>query len=65
MPEDAIPDRWLTKADLAQHYSISLRTVTNLMRRRVVPFVKIGRVVRFDRHGCDQAMRKFETVSAG
>ena len=65
MAEDETPNRWLTKADLAQHYSISLRTVTNLMRRRVVPYVKVGRVVRFDQHGCDQAMRKFETVSAG
>lgn len=65
MPEEPTPNRWLTKAALAQHYSISLRTVTNLMRRRVLPYVKIGHVVRFDPQSCEQAMRKFEVVSVG
>ena len=65
MPEDATPSCWLTKADLAQHYSISIRTVTNYMRRRAVPYVKVGRMVRFDRHACDQAMKKFEVVGVG
>ena len=37
MPEETMPNRWLTKAALAQHYCISLRTVTNLMRRRALP----------------------------
>ena len=65
MPEEQVQNRWLTKADLALHYSISLRTVTNLMRRRVLPYVKIGQVVRFDTLACEQAMRKFEVVSVG
>ena len=65
MPEEQVQNRWLTKADLAFHYSISLRTVTNLMRRRVLPYVQIGRVVRFDTRACEQAMRKFEVVSVG
>ena len=65
MPEDDPTNRWVTKAGLAQHFSISLRTVTNLMRRRMVPYVKVGRVVRFDLDGCDRAMRKFEIVSGG
>ena len=64
MPEEITPNRWLTKAALAQHYDISLRTVTNLMRRRVLPYVKIGQVVRFDPQACEQAMRKFEVVGA-
>ena len=63
MPEENKPTRWLTKAALAQHYCISLRTVTNLMRRRVLPYVKIGHVVRFDPEACEQAMRKYEVVS--
>lgn len=65
MPEEQVQNRWLTKADLALHYSISLRTVTNLMRRRVLPYVKIGQVVRFDPQASEQAMRKFEVVSVG
>jgi hypothetical protein len=63
MPEETMPNRWLTKAALAQHYCISLRTVTNLMRRRVLPYVKIGQVVRFDAAACEQAMKKYEVVS--
>ena len=65
MPEEIKPTRWLTKAALAQHYCISLRTVTNLMRRRVLPYVKIGHVVRFDSEACEQAMKKYEVVSVG
>ena len=63
--ELTVPSRWQTKAGLAQHFSISLRTVTNLMRRRVLPYVKIGRVVRFDLPACEQSLKKFETVSVG
>jgi len=63
MPEETMPNRWLTKAALAQHYCISLRTVTNLMRRRVLPYVKIGQVVRFDVAACELAMKKYEVVS--
>ena len=57
------PDRWQTKAGLAQHFSISIRSVTNLMRRRAVPYVKVGRLVRFDLPACEKALKKFEIVS--
>ncbi len=59
----ATPNRWQTKAGLARHFSMSLRTVTNLMRRRVVPYVKVGRLVRFDLPACEKALKKFEIVS--
>ncbi|MBI5851754.1 MAG: excisionase family DNA-binding protein [Planctomycetes bacterium] len=38
----------ITKAELAEHLSVSIRTITRLMAERSVPFIRIGRVaVRF------------------
>jgi hypothetical protein len=33
------------------------------MSRRILPFVKIGRFVRFDLAACDQAMKNYQTKS--
>ena len=52
--------RWATKAGIASHFGIGLRTVTNLMRRRVLPHVKLGRLVRFDLEACEVAFRRYE-----
>lgn len=40
---------FLTSKEVANWLGISLRTVVNLRRRRVLPYVKFGRVVRFQR----------------
>lgn len=50
---------WMTKSQLATHLRCSPRTINNLMRRRVLPYVKLGRLVRFDRTRCDVAMMAF------
>ena len=55
---------WRTKEEMAQYYRCNVRTVTNLMRRRILPFVKIGRIVRFDLAACDSAMRRYQRRSA-
>lgn len=47
---------WMTKSQLATHLQCSPRTINNWMRRRVLPYVKLGRLVRFDRARCDGAM---------
>jgi len=47
---------WRLKKEIADHYRCDLRTITNLMRRRILPFVKIGRIVRFNVEECDRAM---------
>jgi hypothetical protein len=51
---------WKKKDDIASYYACDIRTITNLMRRRILPFVKIGRIVRFDVQACDEAMRKYQ-----
>lgn len=54
---------WLTKTGIAKHLKCSVRHINNLMRRRVLPFVKLGRFVRFDMAACDLAMKKIQTKS--
>jgi len=58
------PSPWRIKAEMAQYYRCDIRTITNLMRRRILPFVKIGRLVRFNPAECDQAMQKFKRKSS-
>jgi excisionase family DNA binding protein len=55
--------QWLTKAEIADHIGVSKRSVTKLMRRRVLPYVKVGRIVRFDLEACDRAMMGFQVRS--
>ena len=54
---------WRTKREMACHFKCNIRTVTKLMRRRILPFVKIGRIVRFDLDECDRAMEKYKSKS--
>ena len=50
----------LTKEEIAGHYSIGLRTVNAWMKKRILPYLKIGRVVRFNLADCDAALSKFK-----
>ena len=54
---------WMTKTQIAKHLSCSIRTITNLMNARVLPYIKKGRFVRFDAAECDAAMEKFKRKS--
>jgi len=51
---------WVTREKLAQHFAFSLRTVANLQKRRVLPYIKVGRLVRFNLNKCEQALIRFE-----
>ena len=50
---------WKTKAELAAYYHCDIRTITNWMKRRILPFVKIRRLVRFNVVDCDRATLKY------
>lgn len=54
---------WRTRAEMADHYRCHIKTITNLMRRRILPFVKIGRLVRLNIAECDLAMEKYKRRS--
>lgn len=49
---------------MAEHYGCSTRMIDKLMRGRVLPFVKLGRFVRFNLAECDKAMEKYKHCSA-
>ncbi len=55
--------KFTNRKGIAERYQISLGSVKALMRRRILPYVKIGRIVRFDLEKCDAAMRAFESHS--
>jgi hypothetical protein len=64
--QTAIPDSspWRDRQQMADHYGCSTRTIDNLMRGRILPFVKIRRFVRFNVIECDKAMEKYKQRSA-
>ena len=54
---------WQTKREIAAHFKCSVRTITAMMRRQFLPYIKQGRFVRFDRGDCDRAMQKLRSSS--
>ena len=54
---------WSTKAEIAEHLKCSVRTISKLMRQRILPYVKIGKLVRFDTQECDLAFGRFKSKS--
>lgn len=40
-------ERWVGKKEVAEHFKISVRTVDNWMKRRLLPYIRTGRNVRF------------------
>ena len=54
---------WKTKRAIALHFNCSVRTITKLMKRKILPYVKTGSLLRFDTEECDRAMEKFKSKS--
>ena len=57
------PRCWKNKPEIAAHFQCDERTISNWMRRRILPFVKVRGVLRFDVNECDRAFRQFQTKS--
>ena len=55
----------LTTEEVARRLKLSPRQVANLVGRRVIPRIKIGRTVRFELEKVILALRKFEEVEYG
>ena len=54
----------LTTEELARFLRFSTRHVANLVRRRIIPRIKVGRSVRFDRVAVLRALEAFEEREA-
>ena len=50
---------YLNTQELADWLCISQRTVVNLCRRRVLPHIKIGRLIRFSRAQVEVALKDY------
>jgi excisionase family DNA binding protein len=49
-----------TREDVANHYRVSIRTVGEWIAARRIPFLRIGRAVRFRPESVEKALEKFE-----
>jgi len=61
----ALPKLYLRKDELAEVLGVSMRTITNWMNGRVIPFIKVGRTVLFRRGDVDQALQRFTFRAVG
>jgi hypothetical protein len=48
-----------TVADVARAFSVSPRTVANWQSRKRIPYLKAGKLVRFNPHETISALKKF------
>ena len=62
-PNTRTGKNWKTKREIALHLRCSVRNVTSLMRRGVIPYCKCGHFVRFDLDECDRAMKRYRVGS--
>jgi hypothetical protein len=56
---------WTNKYGIAAHFGCSVRHIGNLTKTRRLPYVKLGRIVRFNVTDCERAIRAFEVKSVG
>ena len=55
------PRQLVSKKEIAARYGISVRSVNNWMRRRIIPYIKMSsRMVRFDVEICDVVLKSHE-----
>lgn len=48
---------------IASRYAVCERTIQNMMRKRILPYHKVGRCVRFKISDCDAAWERFKRDS--
>jgi hypothetical protein len=55
----------LTEKEMAAQISCCARTMANLRTRRLIPYTKIGRMVRYDPEAVSAALRKLTVKEVG
>jgi excisionase family DNA binding protein len=46
-PQVNVPEPYIDKAEVARRLEVQVRTIDNWMRRKMIPYYKIGRAVKF------------------
>lgn len=54
------PGQLLTGDEVARIYKVSRRCVTNWINSRIIPCVRVGRVLRFHPERLKEAMERYE-----
>ncbi len=54
----------VNKRTIALRYGITQRTVQEWMAKEMIPYFKLGYIVRFDPEACDRALAQFEVNAA-
>ena len=57
-PVPATTKQLLTNKELAEKYQVCLRTVANWKRRKIIPHLRVGNVVRFDKDEVSKALER-------
>ena len=50
----------LNRKQIADYLGVSERTISNMMSKRLIPVIKIGKSVRFDPYNVRKALDKYE-----
>jgi excisionase family DNA binding protein len=50
---------YLNSQQLAELLGVSLRTVVNMRRRRQIPYVQLGHVIRYKRAAVEEALKSY------
>ena len=51
-------EKWVGKKEAAEHLKISLRSLDNWMRKRYIPYIRLGRSVRFKLSEIDETVNR-------
>ena len=51
---------YLNRQQIAKFLGVSVRTISNMIRQRRIPFIKFGGTVRFDPVKVRKALEKYE-----
>jgi excisionase family DNA binding protein len=60
---NATDKQYLNSQELAELLGVSVRTIVNLRRRRQIPYIQMGHIIRYGREAVEAAM-KSHTVEA-
>jgi len=56
----SIQPGYLNREQIAMFLGVSVRTISNMIRQRRIPFIKFGGTVRFDPIKVRKALEKYE-----
>ena len=58
-------NHYTTEEELAKELRVSQRHLINLRNRRLIPYIKLGRLIRYDRAAVQKAIQKLSIKELG